>query len=206
MQSKLARVAIVGGGFSGAMTAVHLLRQRIPILEITIFEPSHELGRGLAYSTPCPDHLLNVPAFGMSAIANEPDHFLQYAVSKNPEYNQESFVPRRIFGDYLRWLIALELQLAEKSGAKFLQVNESVVALKKLDSGFRLSTSEGKNFDADYVVLAIGNLSGKKPGWLRGIEIDHKDYLHNPWKEGAIEGIPTNHNVLIVGSGLTRGR
>jgi uncharacterized NAD(P)/FAD-binding protein YdhS len=172
MQSKLARVAIVGGGFSGAMTAVHLLRQKIPLLEITIFEQAHELGRGLAYSTPCPDHLLNVPAFGMSAVANEPDHFLTYAMSKDRQFTQESYVPRSIFGDYLRWLISKELQIAEDAGAKFRQVRAAVIAMERPGDAYQLSTSEGQKFDADFVVLAIGNLSGKKPGWLRGIDLD----------------------------------
>jgi uncharacterized NAD(P)/FAD-binding protein YdhS len=70
------RVAIVGAGFSGTMVAVHLLRQSEAV-EIDIIDPRVP-GRGLAYSTSCDAHLLNVPAVRMSAFGSEPMHFLEW--------------------------------------------------------------------------------------------------------------------------------
>ncbi len=197
------RIVIVGGGYSGAMTAVHLLRQRIASLDITIIEPRRELGRGLAYSTTCPEHLLNVPASGMSALPDEPDHFLNYALSKDNSVSKESFLPRKMYGEYLSGLIASELRKAESRCASVAHVQSEVIDIQKLEEGYRLYLSDREPIETDYVVLALGNLSGKKPGWLKGIGMECQNYIHNPWQPGAIEKIASDDDLLIVGTGLT---
>ena len=52
-------VAIVGGGFSGTMAAAQLVRRG---LSVVLVEGGGRSGRGIAYSTRDPVHLLNVPA------------------------------------------------------------------------------------------------------------------------------------------------
>jgi len=54
-------IAIVGGGFSGALTAIQLFRQGFEG-RLIVLEMRPTIGRGLAYSTPFAHHLLNVPA------------------------------------------------------------------------------------------------------------------------------------------------
>ena len=53
---KPVRVAIVGGGFSGAVTAMHLARKSTIPLAIDIIEPRAMLGGGVAYSAVDPAH------------------------------------------------------------------------------------------------------------------------------------------------------
>src|SRR6202453_2245706 len=72
------RIVIVGGGASGALMAAHLLRGRPKDLAVTIIETRAELGRGLAYATDNPSHLLNVRAANMSAFADDPGHFARW--------------------------------------------------------------------------------------------------------------------------------
>ena len=67
-----APVAIIGGGFSGTILAAQLARRGIASV---LIDGSGRMGRGVAYSTDEPAHLLNVRAEGMSAWAGEPDHF-----------------------------------------------------------------------------------------------------------------------------------
>ncbi|NCV45075.1 MAG: FAD-dependent oxidoreductase, partial [Actinobacteria bacterium] len=55
------KVLIVGGGASGLLVAINLLRKSDDC-EVTIVEPNERLGLGVAYSTLDPEHLLNVPA------------------------------------------------------------------------------------------------------------------------------------------------
>ena len=64
----LSRVAIIGGGFSGALQAVNLLRHDGP--GAVLIERRPEVGRGTAYSTRHPEHLLNVRASNMSASSS----------------------------------------------------------------------------------------------------------------------------------------
>ena len=102
------RMAIVGGGFSGVMTAVNLARFSTHPLEITVINRGRPAGRGVAYGTRHPEHLLNVAARNMSAFRDEPDHFLRWLRTRSefdtlPEIElRERFIPRMVYGDYLR--------------------------------------------------------------------------------------------------------
>ncbi len=78
-------IVIVGGGFSGTMVAVHLARlARASSLRIVLCERGSRIARGLAYGTQCKHHLLNVPAAMMSALPDEPAHFLNWLKAKDP--------------------------------------------------------------------------------------------------------------------------
>ena len=68
----VADVLIIGGGLSGTMLAVQLLRQP-GMRRILIVEPRAELGRGEAYSATEPGHTLNGNAARMSADPDNPD-------------------------------------------------------------------------------------------------------------------------------------
>ena len=52
-------VAVIGGGFSGTMAAVQLGRRG---LKAALIDGSGRMGRGIAYSTREPAHVLNVRA------------------------------------------------------------------------------------------------------------------------------------------------
>ena len=69
------RIAIIGGGFSGAVVALNLLRAKHLAAVITLFEPREILGAGLAYSAPDPTHRVNVPASRLLVLADEPNAF-----------------------------------------------------------------------------------------------------------------------------------
>ena len=45
-------VLIIGGGYAGAVTAIHLLRRAPDSLRIGLIEPRARLGRGVAYDMP----------------------------------------------------------------------------------------------------------------------------------------------------------
>ena len=70
-------VAIIGGGASGTLTAVHLLRAASPV-RVVMVERSDRTARGVAYSTRFPHHLLNVLPASMSGLAEDPDHLLRW--------------------------------------------------------------------------------------------------------------------------------
>ena len=109
-------VAVIGGGFSGAMTAVNLARLADDPLHVTVIDPVETVGRGTAYAQRRPKFLLNVAARNMSAFPDEPDHFLQWLGTRSefepiPEVElRERFVPRQIYGDYLRSIVQHHLE------------------------------------------------------------------------------------------------
>ena len=59
-KSEPKHIAIVGGGFSGLMTAVNLARLSTRPLQVTVINCRRPAGRGVAYGTRRPEHLLNV--------------------------------------------------------------------------------------------------------------------------------------------------
>lgn len=71
-------IAIVGGGFSGSLVATHLLKTASQPLIIKLIERSHQMGKGIAYSTNTNCHLLNVSAGNMSAFPDDPGHLLRW--------------------------------------------------------------------------------------------------------------------------------
>src|ERR1700744_1450778 len=109
-------IAIIGGGVSGALTAFHLVRQEVQA-RVILIEQRPDFGLGLAYSTPSLRHLLNVPAGKISALPDQPDHFLNW-LRKNhdPTATEKTFAPRAIFGrdsqSLLRSTSPLEQQIA----------------------------------------------------------------------------------------------
>ncbi|MGY4573233.1 putative NAD(P)/FAD-binding protein YdhS [Bradyrhizobium sp. USDA 3256] len=53
-------IIIVGGGASGVLLAHQLLRQSADDVRVSLIEQGPDIGRGIAYHTGNPDHLLNV--------------------------------------------------------------------------------------------------------------------------------------------------
>ena len=65
-------ILIVGGGFSGVAITHALSRLSWPEgVRIVLADRSGSFGRGAAYSTDHPSHLLNVPAGRMGALDTE---------------------------------------------------------------------------------------------------------------------------------------
>src|SRR6202795_924202 len=70
-------VVIVGSGYSGTMVALHLARAR-RVLRVALIDRSKTFGRGVAYGTTDPKHLLNVPADQMREIPDDISHFYRW--------------------------------------------------------------------------------------------------------------------------------
>ena len=189
------KIAIVGGGVSGALTAYHLLLQPVDA-RVVVIDPRHELGLGLAYSTPSLRHLLNVPAGKISALPAEPDHFLLWLQQNfDPEATHDTFAPRAVFGRYVHSLL-------ETIGG-FTQRRASVVDLVVEGGSALLTLSDGDQLSADLVVLATGNFD---PATLPGIEgqlARGGAYCHNAWLPETYEGLEEEAPVTLIGTGLT---
>src|ERR1700761_2152280 len=74
---------IVGGGASGVLLAYQLLRRGGAAFRVTVIERRSEVGRGVAYHTGNPDHVLNVRAGNMSALPEDPDHFVRWLAGRD---------------------------------------------------------------------------------------------------------------------------
>ncbi len=191
--------AVIGGGFSGTAVAVQLLRQSSPGASIAIFERSPLLGRGVAYGTNCSQHLLNVPVSDMSALPDEPNHFLQWAQQNIcAALRGSEFVSRAVYGKYASELLRSEI-LAGR-GRHFTLESSDVMSLEPSGRAVRISHQFGTAV-ASKVILATGNHPPSDP--FPFANAFAKRYVGYAWAPSAVEGLPRKSRVLILGSGLT---
>lgn len=194
-------VAIVGAGFSGVMTAVHLLRGVAPRpVRVLVVNRSGAMARGVAYGTNSAAHLLNVPAGRMSAFPDDPAHFLRFVQSRDPAASASTFVRRSLYGEYLEHL------LTEASAARpgtLSQVVTEVRAVEPDRAWAGIETADGERFTVDRVVLAVGHYPPAHPQGLPDAFLRSALYIRDPWSKGALERVPSGQPVLLVGTGLT---
>ena len=108
-------ITIVGGGFCGALTAVNILRENPQgSIRIILIDRGNRPGRGLAYGTWDDNFLLNVPAGNMSALPDDPNHFVRFCQDVDRAFNSGTFASRRLYGDYLE----LTLRQASEQNAE----------------------------------------------------------------------------------------
>lgn len=201
-------VVIIGGGFSGTLTAVNLARLAKNSLRIVLINHGCPLGRGVAYGTKQAEHLLNVAARNMSAFPDQPNHFVDWLGTRS-EYAdvpgaelREQFVPRKIYGDYLQALLFWNGKGLAGAPGRIESIQGE--ALDVVPGAGRIAVVvEGQStIEADKVVLATGNpLPAELP--LPDGAFAHPRYLARPWEITGDQLIDRHANVVLVGAGLT---
>lgn len=178
------------------MQAINLLRHDGP--RATLIERRARPGEGLAYGDAAPDHLLNVRARGMNALPDDPASFVGWLSMHYPALTGDSFVPRLIYGQYLRDLLTAE---TERQPGRLSVVHGEAVSLSH-SQGTTVELSDGRSVTADLAILAVGNLPPHHPtGFRDGLPSDC--YAANPWADSATSGLEKGDTVLILGTGLT---
>jgi hydroxyacylglutathione hydrolase len=200
-------VAIIGGGFTGATLAAQLLHMSGGSISVVLIEKGARLGCGVAYSTKCMEHLLNVRAKNMSAYADDPEHFLRWArLNHARDASPDDYLPRPLYGHYIASVLQ---QAIERHPGHFEHVQDEAeaVSIVRVSETAEIETAEirlrsGRTLIADKVVIALGNfppgdprLPGRTPHSLR--------YVSNSWKASALGDVSGEKSVLLVGSGLT---
>ncbi|MFC3212741.1 FAD/NAD(P)-binding protein [Novosphingobium panipatense] len=184
-------VAVIGGGFSGTLLAINLLRYGVKV--ILIERSSAQLAKGVAFGTRRPEHLLNVRASNMSAFPDDAGHFLRWMhFSDADEANR--FVPRLSYGTYLRELL---VQALAKAGKDARIVDGEACAIERVDSHARVKLANGSILPCRAAVLALGNFPPLPHPVLEGLP-SHL-YQADPWDRTALEGLAELEEVMVVG-------
>ncbi|MFY0564580.1 FAD/NAD(P)-binding protein [Archangium lansingense] len=195
-------VLVVGGGASGTLLAVQLLRNASGPLRVALLERTGRVGPGLAYSTESASHLLNVPAGRMSAFPEDPEHFLRWIRRLEPATAPGDFVQRRRYGQYLETVLN-EAREAAAPGVGLELLQGEVLSISQVRDVARVVLAQGPVLEARTVVLAVGNaLPADLPVADGGLYASPR-YVRSPWAEGALQHVRPHHPVLLVGTGLT---
>lgn len=180
-------MVIVGGGFSGAMLAARLAEQGRASV---VIDRTGDFGRGVAYSTPFPGHLLNVRSGRMSAVEGRPGDFVDWLTAHAPEHaDPDGFAPRALYGRYVQDRLA-----AVETAHPGLIRREIAEAAAVTEQGVKLT--DGRTIPGAAVVLATGN---PPPRTAAG----DARVLSDPWAPGALDGVAEADDIVIVGTGLT---
>lgn len=187
-------VAVIGGGFSGTMTAAQLARRG---LKAALIEGGGKMGRGVAYSTREPAHVLNVRAEVMSAWPHDLEDFARQVEADGG--SSKDFSERRRFGRYMDEV----LESAIASGVT--PIEATAVSATRKQGGWVVALQDGGRVEAKAVVLAIGN---QEPAPMRvAAGISPERFINNPWggeARAADERLAgTDRSVLLLGTGLT---
>lgn len=192
-------VAIVGAGFSGLLTALHLVADPAGP-RVRLIERSGTFGRGAAYSTANPDHLLNVRVGNMSAFPDRPDHFTEWLSGRGGWSAHGGFVTRGVYGDYLQDLLRQALE--ETAANRLLLEQDEAVEVRPVGDGWRVKLGVGRELAAQAVVLAPGVLKPAPPPAAGPDLLASPHYVADPWG-GADRLARTAGDVLLLGAGLT---
>jgi len=192
-------IAIVGAGFSGTTLAVHVLRAAPSGIDrLYLVERAEGRVGGVAYRTQSASHSLNVPAGRMSAFEDDPDDFLRFVRRREPALTGGSFVPRRMYGEYL----AETLDEARRSSSlPLVRVAGEVVRVEHVQDGVELRLADGRRLRTGCAVLAIGNYPPSDPAAGDAVRTSIH-YARDPWGGDALE-LDRGEDVLLIGTGLT---
>lgn len=193
---KVDHATIIGGGFSGTLLAINLLRHGS--LRVTMVERRPDrLGRGLAYGAAQADHILNVRAANMSALPDQPGHFTAWLTQEG--LGQEgSFATRRDYGAYLCAMLEAVRGLA---GDRLTVLEDEAIDLVLDPAGAQVALRSGATIATDIAIIAPGNLPPHDLPALAGMA--SPAYVNNPWAADIAKGLGEADTVLLLGSGLT---
>jgi uncharacterized NAD(P)/FAD-binding protein YdhS len=217
-----ADIAIVGNGASGVLLAAQLVRhgQR----RIALIGRGDPPGLGVAYSTQCRGHLLNVRASDMSALDDEPGHFVHWLARDGNSLGRNDFVPRADYGRYLRDLLADSVRRAE---GRLQIIAGEVTALREQSPPPALRATSPENGGGEEHRTPPPRAGEVARSGGGGVEIDidghhalrarkavlatgHRPpsedtgaWRGNPWREDAIADLAPDAAVLLIGTSLT---
>ncbi|MBB6611694.1 FAD/NAD(P)-binding protein [Pontibacter sp. Tf4] len=204
-------IAIIGGGLSGTLTAIHLLRSARGSKIIYLIEQDrYRMNRGIAYSSQLAFQPLNVPASAMSLFPEQPLDFYDWLTTQQHRYekhlntpvSKNDFIPRFIFGDYLKSRLEEAEQLAAED-VKLVRIYEEALAVTKQGNSFRVKFKEHKTIVAAKVVLASGNFPPADLPIPNKAFYKSSNYVASPWSAKGLANLRPESPLLLIGSSLT---
>jgi len=202
----VSRIAIIGGGFTGATIARLLaLHGQYWPHEVVVFEPRSSLGAGLAYDTDDPSLRLNVAAHRMRAIPGDPQSFARWLsesgrLARDPRAVADDAIYARR-GDFAAFMAEQIWPFLESGSIK--HVRERVRYVRRQHGHWQMEGETGTILDADIVVIATGHPPPRPPAGLTSALHGHPCFVTDPSRPGAFQKMRQTDKVFVLGAGLT---
>jgi uncharacterized NAD(P)/FAD-binding protein YdhS len=213
---KTLRIAVIGGGFTGAAFVIHAIRasqpaagnEVAPKLQFDLVERSAEIGRGIAYGTRDQLHRINVPSDRMSLLGDDPTHATRWLIAHDmldpgsTDANGHHYVSRQHYGAYVAATLR-DTVAAAGDRVRLTHWRASATAVHVNGAAHEVVLDTGHSLAADRVALCIGHAEPALPCAVSDATLRDPALITNPWAPGAFEHIPRDASVLVVGTGLT---
>ncbi len=203
------KIAIIGGGASGTISAIQLLSRLEVKAKIFLIEKNKEaLFRGAAYANQLAYEPLNVQAGRMSIYNHLPDDFYDWVKAKKESstgvaVSKDTFVSRRWFGDYLTENFVKAKKHSKTTEAEIIHAACEDLAYDASSNQYTLSFKDREHLSADCLVFACGNEPPSDIFSRAETEAMGDNYISNPWGTNPFEELKETDDVLIIGTGLT---
>ena len=193
-------IGVIGGGFTGAASAIGCLTRLPEPFRLVLIEPSPALGRGVAYGSHHPLHLLNVRTRDLSIRVGQPGDFLNWAFRQLDQGENHAglhdalahtFLPRQLFGEYVRQRLFETVE--QRPDVEFSVVPRAARALRVERGRYAISCDGDETVLCDAVVLATAY--GVQPASAGGALA--------PFDALPAERVARAKSIVLVGSGLT---
>jgi len=186
-KTKESRVAIIGFGAAGMITLYNLVKNaQKNLIVVDIFDKDF-LSFGVAYNTNHMHHLLNVRASNMSAVEGDKQHFVRWLSDNGFHYLEHDFVPRFIYGLYLKDLVRDAKNIASQRGIKINFYHKEVKNIAQISFYFNIN-----NDIYSRCYLCIGtSFANEKQNYWNIPKYDLKQYISD------------KETIHIVGTGLS---
>ncbi|MXN45122.1 FAD-dependent pyridine nucleotide-disulfide oxidoreductase [Shinella kummerowiae] len=199
-----ADVAVIGSGFSSVALSLNLVDVLPATARVCLVGATRKRGRGIAYAANGDCLLLNVPAGRMSLFADRPNHFVDWLAENGRSAAGNDYVPRQLYGRYLGDSLDAALKRTANRAALSLVDAEACSAEPVQDGSLTFRLSDGARLHTDFAVLCTGAGTARLP--LRADQLssdNHPFIVHDPWAEDWLERVPSDGDILLVGTGLT---
>jgi uncharacterized NAD(P)/FAD-binding protein YdhS len=203
------KIGIIGGGFCGIMSAIHLIQNSTSTFALFLINNNTEFGKGIAYNAYSNKLLLNVITSKMSAFPDEPDHFLKWVLEQGEYSNLErellanSFLPRSMYGEYLTSIWEKAKLLAKTKGIEIHTIVDTVNNFNTIQEKCVIYLENEKAIEVDECILATGNLIPRNPEIENPTFFESKNYFQNPWDKNSVINTTNFLPILLIGNGLT---
>jgi uncharacterized NAD(P)/FAD-binding protein YdhS len=225
MGRRLHDVTIVGGGFSGVATAIHMMETAAAsgarLDQVTIVDPDlRRLGGGIAFSPvhASPFHETNIPADRLSVFPDRPLDFVSWwvdrtihdAIAPSLRYavpNPYTVAPRQLVQFYMAdTLNDVAADAAKATGTRLRTVQDEIIGIEDTPDHVLLQGRKGKLYATGKAVLTTGHLPTRIPGFIDKALAAHPQYINDQWSangRSGIEAIGRYDAVAILGTGLS---
>jgi uncharacterized NAD(P)/FAD-binding protein YdhS len=201
-------VLIIGGGFSGTLSAIELLNRSQARDTVILLEKRRgQNPGGIAYSSVTAEafHETNIAAKNMGISADDPGELARYL-----GVGRDEVVPRRLVGEFLDAKLSEANTSAEKRGVKLRREFGQAVDIAENAKKVSVALADGRMIKSDRAILATGNPQSRRLPCIKDEDLKNpafrKHFVADQWgrnEKKKVRSIPADAPVLVLGTALS---